>query len=144
MKNLFIFFSIFMLLTSCQSDAIHPHIFADDTDKASIRQMIADEEWASMVFQRLRDKVEPYADRHVSDPEWLVSEVSGEVSQLYMVNARKIKQGPYAIKADEPVSASIYRENGKWYYSSTGEATVILRGKSFAVNEGYGKEIIVD
>ena len=76
MKNLFIFFSILMLLTGCQSDAIHPHIYADDADKASIRQMIADEEWASMVFQRLKDKVEPYADRHVADPEWLVSRLA--------------------------------------------------------------------
>lgn len=64
------------LLVGCRQKDVHPHIFATDADKASIRQMIADEEWASMVFQRLKDKVEPYADRHVADPEWLVSRLA--------------------------------------------------------------------
>ena len=51
----------------------HPVIYASASDKATILQKIADEEWAKEAFTKIRGNVEKYADRHTADPQWIIS-----------------------------------------------------------------------
>lgn len=68
----------------------------------------------------------------------IVTELSGCVRQLYLVNGRKIKKGSYALESAEPVSAAVYQKGGRWFYSSTGELSIQWGEKFIKVNAGYG------
>ena len=54
----------------------HPVIYASASDKATILQKIADEEWAKEAFTKIRGNVEKYADRHTADPQWIISRLA--------------------------------------------------------------------
>ena len=70
----------------------HPVIYASASDKATIQQKIADEEWAKEAFTKIRGNVEKYADRHAADPQWIISRLAmywkeGErYTQCYLKN----------------------------------------------------------
>lgn len=70
----------------------HPVIYASASDKATILQKIADEEWAKEAFTKIRGNVEKYADRHTADPQWIISRLAmywkeGErYTQCYLKN----------------------------------------------------------
>ena len=67
----------------------------------------------------------------------LITELADGLEQIYIVDGRKIERGKYAIEASEPVSASVYRKNGEWFYSSTGKATIRLGKNIYKVEAGY-------
>lgn len=67
----------------------------------------------------------------------MVTDFLGKIEQIYMVNGLKIGKGKYLIEAPEPISASIYQRNGKWFYSSTGKAKIKLGKKVYWVESGY-------
>lgn len=54
----------------------HPRIYASTSDRASLQQKIAREPWASEAFRRIKMQVEPYADRHLTKPEWITSRLA--------------------------------------------------------------------
>ena len=54
----------------------HPHIYVSDSDKASLRDKVENCEWASGAYSRLKAKIDPYAERHRTDPEWIVSRLA--------------------------------------------------------------------
>ncbi len=54
----------------------HPCIYASASDKTAVQQKIATEPWAKESFERMRTQVEKYADRHATDPQWIVSRLS--------------------------------------------------------------------
>lgn len=76
MKNII---SIFVLCTvfalNIQAKQ-HPCIYTSPADKAAIRQKIENEVWAKNAFAKVRAGVEKYADRHVTDPEWIISRLA--------------------------------------------------------------------
>ncbi|MDQ8182924.1 hypothetical protein [Pelagicoccus sp. SDUM812005] len=51
----------------------HPSIYGDDSTKAALQAKIENVDWAKGVYQRLKESVDPYVDRHLDDPEWIVS-----------------------------------------------------------------------
>lgn len=67
----------------------------------------------------------------------LITELADGLEQIYMVDGRKIERGKYVIEALEPVSVSVYRKDGEWFYSSTGKATVRLGKNIYKVEAGY-------
>lgn len=71
----------------------------------------------------------------------LITELPDGIEQIYMVDGRKIKKGKYAIESSEPVSVSVYRKEGEWFYSSTGKATVKLGKKVYLVEAGYHQSL---
>ena len=77
-KKCCIFSVIFFLLilTACQKKSAYPRIYVTDTDKPAILQKINDEDWAKKAYTRLKEKIDIYADKHVSDPEWIISRLS--------------------------------------------------------------------
>ncbi len=71
----------------------------------------------------------------------LITELPDGIEQIYMVDGRKIEKGKYAIESSEPVSVSVYRKEGEWFYSSTGKATVKLGKKVYLVEAGYHQSL---
>ena len=70
----------------------HPSIYVSDSDKPLIREKIEHCDWAKEAYNRLKDKVNPYVERHRTDPEWIVSRIAmywkeGErYTQCYLKN----------------------------------------------------------
>lgn len=56
--------------------AIHPHIYVSDSDKAAIKEKISGQAWAKEAFERIKHKIDPYVERHQSEPEWIVSRLA--------------------------------------------------------------------
>jgi hypothetical protein len=54
-------------------DAKHPRIYGTDATKAALQEKIETVEWAASIYNSINDSVEKYVDRHVDDPEWMVS-----------------------------------------------------------------------
>ncbi|WP_372772956.1 hypothetical protein [Mangrovibacterium sp.] len=54
----------------------HPALIAGNEDKQAILDKIENEDWAKSAWENLKAKIDPYVDRHQSDPEWIVSRMS--------------------------------------------------------------------
>lgn len=65
-----------LLLLSYWVQAQHPRIYVSPEDHASICAKIDNETWAKNSFDALRRSVEKYVDRHIDDPEWIVSRLA--------------------------------------------------------------------
>lgn len=72
----------YLLLTLCLGAAPmlnaqnHPCIYASASDKASLQQKINREPWASEAFRRIEKEIEFYADKHLTNPEWIMSRLA--------------------------------------------------------------------
>ena len=71
----------------------------------------------------------------------LVTERNGKVEQLYMVNARLFETSSIKMMSDTSVSASIYRKDGEWKYSSTAPITIVMGNRTYKLNSGYDLSI---
>ncbi|MRT93807.1 hypothetical protein EMN46_12730 [Ancylomarina sp. 16SWW S1-10-2] len=54
----------------------HPSLYAKKEDRQAILAKIKSEEWAKNAWESLKEKIDPYVDRHQSDPEWITSRMS--------------------------------------------------------------------
>lgn len=70
----------------------HPNIVVNNDERCSIRYRIKNNEWARKSFYALKDNIELFADRHKSNPEWIISRLAmywkdGErYTQCYLKN----------------------------------------------------------
>lgn len=76
MKNILLFIAIWTGSMWALKAQDHPCIYASASDKIAIQQKIANEAWAKESFQQIRGKVEKYVDRHVTDPQWIISRLA--------------------------------------------------------------------
>ncbi len=76
MKNIISIFVLCTVLALNIQAKQHPCIYTSPADKAAIRQKIENEVWAKNAFAKVRAGVEKYADRHVTDPEWIISRLA--------------------------------------------------------------------
>ncbi|MCH6259207.1 hypothetical protein MLD52_21800 [Puniceicoccaceae bacterium K14] len=73
--------SFFLLLALlCGSINLHasqyPSLYAKDTEREAILEKIENEQWAKDAWKKIKAKIEPHADRHEKDPEWIVSRLA--------------------------------------------------------------------
>jgi len=61
---------------ACQAKTPYPRIYVTDADKPLILQKIKKEKWAKESYAKLKEKINVYADRHIDDPQWIVSRLS--------------------------------------------------------------------
>lgn len=54
----------------------HPGIFIKNKDKQEIKTKIASQDWAKESWATLLNEIDPYVDRHINDPEWIVSRLA--------------------------------------------------------------------
>ncbi|MDR0394568.1 MAG: hypothetical protein LBH77_05350 [Tannerella sp.] len=81
MKNTFILvflMSTAFVLTSgiygaMQAQSVHPRIYITPDQKETFGAKLKTAEWANRSYAGLKANVDPYVDRHLSDPEWILS-----------------------------------------------------------------------
>ncbi|MDR2038945.1 MAG: heparinase II/III-family protein [Bacteroidales bacterium] len=73
MKNIIILFSLILLSGSCKKEPGHPRIYITNDKKAAFTEKLNTAEWARSSYEAIKDGVEKYVDRHVTDPEWIIS-----------------------------------------------------------------------
>ncbi|GIZ08770.1 hypothetical protein [Flavobacterium sp. UMI-01] len=54
----------------------HPRLFVEQKDRPAVLQKIETEEWAKKSWEKLLSEINPYVNRHVNDPEWIVSRLA--------------------------------------------------------------------
>lgn len=64
------------LLLSTHLFAQHPRIYVSNSDRQEILQKIEQQGWAESSWDNLIKDITPYVDRHVNDPEWIVSRLA--------------------------------------------------------------------
>lgn len=75
-----------------------------------------------------------------------VSTEGNEVSILYMGNSNKIIYGDVSMQSvkGKPIYASIYKLNGKTYYSSTGDIILKVNNNAMTLGKGYNIKLDVN
>ena len=73
MKNIVLLFGLVLLFGNCQAEGKHPRLYISDDNKSNFIKKIESVEWAKLSYEGIRSKVDTYVDRHVSDPEWIIS-----------------------------------------------------------------------
>lgn len=68
--------SVYVFLCIGNIYAQHPCIYVSPTDRKSVREKVETQEWGKNIFNRLKLKIEKYADRHQSNPEWMISRLA--------------------------------------------------------------------
>ncbi len=58
-----------------------------------------------------------------------------------MVNACLFETSSIKMMSDTSVSASIYRKDGEWKYSSTAPITIVMGNRTYKLNSGYDLSI---
>ncbi|MBA2810221.1 hypothetical protein E0500_023190 [Streptomyces sp. KM273126] len=58
------------------TDLTHPWIYTDASEKEALIDKITNSDWAKASVERLKAVIGPLADRHQSDPEWILSRMS--------------------------------------------------------------------
>lgn len=61
----------FFLTAAAQTP--HPHILVKAGDKTAVLEKISMQPWAQKAFDELLKHVDPYVDRHQTDPDWILS-----------------------------------------------------------------------
>lgn len=69
----------------------------------------------------------------------VVSENTVGVHYLYLGKGETIRKGNISLVAENPVSACLVRKEGRWYYSSDGEAMVTIEGHTVKLVPGYDR-----
>ncbi|KGL62292.1 hypothetical protein [Polaribacter sp. Hel1_85] len=54
----------------------HPRLFADNGDRQELLIKIKNQEWANNSWNSILEEINPYVNRHVNDPEWIVSRLA--------------------------------------------------------------------
>lgn len=62
-------FSFFLSLAMAQN----PHILVTNSDKQTVLDKVSQQAWAKSIYDEMHKSVTPYADRHQSDPQWILS-----------------------------------------------------------------------
>jgi len=70
--------SIFlMVLVNCfvaeTTTAQNPHILVNSGDKQVVLNKIKQQVWARSIFEEIKNEVTPYVERHVTNPQWILS-----------------------------------------------------------------------
>lgn len=51
----------------------YPRMYLTQDEKGGLEQLIKEEDWAKQVLRNLHKKTDEHVERHVNDPEWMVS-----------------------------------------------------------------------
>ncbi|MCX6220644.1 MAG: heparinase II/III family protein [Bacteroidia bacterium] len=73
MAKLMVPFFLVLFFMSCTLIAQNPHILVTNGDKPSVLSKVKEQAWAKSIFEELQNTVTPYVERHVTDPQWILS-----------------------------------------------------------------------
>jgi len=55
---------------------VYPRLYVNNTERQNILDKIEDEDWARKSWEDIKASVDPYVERHITDPEWIVSRLA--------------------------------------------------------------------
>ncbi|MBW8330642.1 MAG: heparinase II/III-family protein [Prolixibacteraceae bacterium] len=61
------------LIWASKIQAQNPHILVSSSDKQTVLKKIENQAWAKSIYSEMEKEVAPYADRHQTDPQWILS-----------------------------------------------------------------------
>jgi len=64
---------IFLTLTVITTTAQNPHILVNAGDKQSVLEKVKQQVWAKSIFEEIQNEVNPYVERHTTNPDWILS-----------------------------------------------------------------------
>ena len=73
MKKIIFVFVLAILLSGCKRESDHPRIYITNNKKVAFIEKLNKNEWARLSYDAIKLKVDTYVDRHISDPEWIIS-----------------------------------------------------------------------
>lgn len=74
---LFCFIALSLLIQAKSVFAqTHPNLYVANEDRQTILSKIQNEEWAKVAWENLQEKIDPFVERHQSDPEWITSRLA--------------------------------------------------------------------
>ena len=70
--------AIAALCLSClaASASDYPRLYVSDSDRDAVLHKIENHDWAAESYRRLKEKIDPYVERHKTDPQWIVSRLA--------------------------------------------------------------------
>jgi hypothetical protein len=66
-------FLLCLALSSCKRESLHPRIYITDDQKPVFANKLKTIDWAKQSYEKIKSDVDPYVDRHLTDPEWIIS-----------------------------------------------------------------------
>jgi hypothetical protein len=73
MKKAFLTLYLFLVLFNLMAQTGYPHILVKDSDKPAILDKVKHQPWARKILMEMDNDVKPYVERHLSDPQWILS-----------------------------------------------------------------------
>ena len=73
MRNILLLTGLAFILCCCTKELPHPRIYITDGKKADFVNKLQTVGWAKQSFDLIKSGVDPYVDRHQTDPEWIIS-----------------------------------------------------------------------
>jgi len=73
MKHLVYIIFLWLFCLHIFAQSTHPRILVKPSDKEIILQKMDQQLWAKSIYDSMVSKLQPYVDRHQSDPEWILS-----------------------------------------------------------------------
>ncbi|CAH8281503.1 hypothetical protein EV196_104228 [Mariniflexile fucanivorans] len=64
------------IFSHAQKAGNHPRLFVEQEDRAELLQKIEKEDWAKASWNKLLEDIDVHVNRHVTDPEWMVSRLA--------------------------------------------------------------------
>ncbi|WP_083191625.1 hypothetical protein [Formosa haliotis] len=73
-----LFLNLFLItaVSFAQKADPHPRLFASSQDRSELRSKIENEDWAKASYEAVVAEIDPYVNRHVTDPEWIISRLA--------------------------------------------------------------------
>src|SRR5665647_3411784 len=72
-KLLIILIGISIGYAASTANAQNPHILVNAADKQAVLDKIKQQVWAKSIFEEIQNEVNPYVERHVTNPDWILS-----------------------------------------------------------------------
>jgi hypothetical protein len=72
-KNIILLLCILLSIGGCRHAPVHPRIYITDGKKKQFADKLQSAEWTRQSYEKLKSRVNPYVDRHQTDPEWIIS-----------------------------------------------------------------------
>jgi len=72
-KLLIILVVIFIGFATGTATAQNPHILVNAGEKQAVLDKIKQQVWAKSIFEEIQNEVNPYVERHVTNPDWILS-----------------------------------------------------------------------
>ncbi|MFR9513460.1 MAG: hypothetical protein SNF69_07490 [Rikenellaceae bacterium] len=78
MKRFATLISLLLLSWSCQESDSSDYsiLYASKGTRKVVNTKIESEEWAKVSYTKLRNRIDPYVERHTTDPEWITSRLA--------------------------------------------------------------------